>query len=176
MIEAAGFPLQPSQTRTSRLTSFGSSVSIAGNQTCITYSGGVYYQQDGRYEKDVDAQTNDSTEAIIVTSNSCITGGVDKGWSATDDDCLAENMIIRNKHCAVAVLMNTRFGWTYPFPEGMIGWTDAIIRWYYRKLFETNLYRMGAVVAAARDELSHHPGHRWYDGCRTEGDSPGPRP
>ena len=123
-----------------------------GNQTCITYSGGVYYQQDGRYEKDVDVQTNDSTEAIIITSNSCITGGVDKGWSATDDDCLAENMIVRNKHCALAVLMNTRFGWTYPFPEGMIGWTDAIIRWYYRKLFETELYHMGEVVAGARDE------------------------
>lgn len=122
-----------------------------GNQTCITYSGGVYYQQDGRYEKDVDVQTNDSTKAIIITSNSCITGGVDKGWSATDDDCLAENMIVRNKHCALAVLMNTRFGWTYPFPEGMIGWTDEIIHWYYGKLFETDLYHMGNVVAAARD-------------------------
>ncbi len=124
-----------------------------GNQTCITCSSTVYYQQDGRYEKDVDAQTNDSTEAIIITSNSCITGGVDKGWSATDDDCLAENMIVRNKHCALAVLMNTRFGWTYPFPEGAIGWTDAIIRWYYIKLFETELYHMGEVVAGARDEF-----------------------
>jgi hypothetical protein len=122
----------------------------------IYYGGTRYYRQE-----DPLSQTNDSATAIIVTSNACQTGAVDLGNASTDFDSPAERMVNSNKQCAVASMMNTRFGWSAPIPEGCFWGTDEIILYFYRSIFDDYTYSLGDALAAAKDALPPPEGSDW---------------
>ncbi|MBE0433832.1 hypothetical protein IBX73_10270, partial [candidate division WOR-3 bacterium] len=111
------------------------------------YGSSVYY-----YYSDVGTQTNDSTDAAIVNSMGCFCGAVDEAGSSANYDCLAERMINYNKACATATIMNSRYGWGYSSPQGALGPSGELSVWFYRKLFGTPAYRLGEVLAAAKDQ------------------------
>lgn len=129
------------------------------------YGSNVYY-----YHSDVGAQTNDSTDAAIVNSMGCFCGALDQGNASSNYDCLAERMVNVNKKCAVATIMNTRYGWGYSFPQGALGPSGELSVWFYRKLFGTNAYHIGHVLAAAKDQRASSISTWWWRWCLFEYD------
>ncbi len=120
-----------------------------GNQRAVYYTDGPYY-----YDTDPDTQTNDSSDAVIAMSIGCMNGAVDYGSSYSNYDCLAERMVNTNKRCATATIMNTRYGWSEAYNEGAIKYSDEFSVWFFRKLFGTDVYHLGEVLAAAKDHLA----------------------
>ncbi len=118
-----------------------------GSVTRITYTGGTYY-----WHSDPGTQTNDSSNAIIVLSDACLTGAMDHTAESMNYDVLAERMVNTNKRCASATIMNSRFGWSSPVAD-FIGYTDEIAYWFFKTLFITDAFHLGEVLAATKDHL-----------------------
>jgi len=127
------------------------------------YGSSVYY-----YHSDPASQSNDSTEAAIVNSMGCFCGGLDEAGGSANYDCLAERMVNVNKRAAVATIMNTRYGWGYSSPQGALGPSGELSVWFYRKLFGTNAYHLGEVLAAAKDQKASQGNTWWWRWCLFE--------
>jgi hypothetical protein len=121
------------------------------------YGSSTYY-----YHSDALVQTNDSTEAAIANSMGCFCGGMDVAGISADKDCMAERMVNANKNCAVAAIMNSRYGWGYSSPQGNLGPSGELSVWFYRKLFGTAAYHTGEVLAAAKDQKASSGSLWWW--------------
>lgn len=121
---------------------------------------GIYYSTSYYDCADPPIQTNDSTEVIITGSMACFSGAVDKNGQA--NDCLAERMVNANKMCATATMMNTRYGWGYSSPQGALGPGGELCVWFFRKLFGTDAYHIGEVLAHAKDQKVPWAGNNYW--------------
>jgi hypothetical protein len=117
---------------------------------------------------DPGTQSNDSSEAAIAASMGCFCGGLDQAGGSANYDCMAERMVNVNKRCAVATIMNSRYGWGYSSPQGNLGPSGELSVWFFRKLFGTSAYHIGEALAAAKDQKASQGDTWWWRWCLFE--------
>jgi hypothetical protein len=87
-------------------------------------------------------------EIGIWNSIACFPGAFDLDDTCYNDDCLAENFVFKHAEGAVAAIMNTRTGLGYVDDMGPSEMLDLE---FYRKAFQSNIFRIGATHALAKD-------------------------
>ncbi|MCX7757300.1 MAG: C25 family cysteine peptidase [candidate division WOR-3 bacterium] len=102
---------------------------------------GVYIYNSPQYHaNDPQTQTN-SNKLVIVNSIACYPGNFEYS------DCLAERMH-NAQNCAVAVMMNSRYGWGTP---PVIGPSELLDISFYRRFFTDDSVILGPAFSTSKD-------------------------
>jgi hypothetical protein len=102
---------------------------------------GVYiYNSPQYYVSDPQTQTN-ANKLVIVNSIACYPGNFEYS------DCLAERML-NASNCAVAVMMNSRYGWGTP---PVIGPSELLDISFYRRFFSDDSIFLGSTFSTSKD-------------------------
>ncbi|MEO0228047.1 MAG: C25 family cysteine peptidase [candidate division WOR-3 bacterium] len=114
---------------------------------------GIYMHQGGIFppyltSSDADGLTNGNKQGIAI-SIACFTGA----WDETPGgDCFAEHLINRTGGGLLGVMFNSRYGWgAIVNGQYVPGPSERLDTTYFAKIFQGGLYKMGQVLAAAKD-------------------------
>ncbi len=93
---------------------------------------GVYINNSAMYYYTDPATQNNYNKLTIANANSCISGNMET------NDCLAEEMVLA-RGSAIAVMMNSRYGWGY---DNQIGPSEQLDVRFYHFLFSRDSLRI----------------------------------
>lgn len=106
---------------------------------------GVYINSSAQYHANDAANQTNSNKLVIVNSIACIPGNFEY------NDCLAERMT-NAPNCAVAVMMNSRYGWGTP-PS--IGPSELLDIAFYNIFFNRDSLVIGSCFSSSKDHYRY---------------------